>query len=341
LLLLAGCRRNKSSGGPEQQTSDSALTSQIEAKLQQDATLKTRTIRVTAQQGAVTLSGEVGDDSEKVTAEKLAGDVGSVKQIVDLLAVAVAQPPPSQPGSGIATQSQPSETNPQCPAGTHSAQQQPSDLPLVVEEPANTETRPQTTQPTEPVDNAPPPMPPPQPAPVTVPAGTIVSVSMIDSIDSASNQAGQTFAASVSAPVALDNQVVIPQGADARVRLAEDRSAGHFRGRSLLKVELVSVTAHGTSYNVQTDPVEKQGASRGKNTAEKIGGGAGVGAIIGGIFGHGKGAATGVGLGAGAGVVDQGLTHAKRVKIASEERLDFTLRSPLTLQVPAARSTNP
>jgi hypothetical protein len=164
---------------------------------------------------------------------------------------------------------------------------------------------------------------------------------MIDSIDSSTNQVGQTFAASVFAPVVVGNQVVIPQGADARVRLAEDQRAGHFTGRSLLKVELVSVTAHGTSYNVETDPAEKQGASRGKSTAEKIGGGAGLGAIVGGIFGHGKGAGVGAGLGAGAGAVDQGFTHAKSVKVASEERLDFILRNPLTVQMPAARSTSP
>jgi hypothetical protein len=164
---------------------------------------------------------------------------------------------------------------------------------------------------------------------------------MIDSIDSNTNQVGQTFAASVFAPVLVGNHVVIPQGADARVRLAEDQRAGHFTGRSLLKVELVSVTAHGTSYNVETDPAEKQGASRGKSTAEKIGGGAGLGALVGGIFGHGKGAGVGAGLGAGAGAVDQGLTHAKSVKVASEKRLDFILRNPLTVQMPAARSTSP
>jgi hypothetical protein len=174
-----------------------------------------------------------------------------------------------------------------------------------------------------------------------VPSGTEISVRMIDSIDSATDQAGQTFAASLSAPVMVGTQTVIPQGAEARVRLEEDQGAGHFKGRPLLKVELVSITADGTTYDVQTDLLEKQGASRAKNTAEKVGGGAAVGAVLGGIFGHGKGAGIGAAVGATGGAVDQGLTHTKRVKISSEERLDFTLRSSLTVPTPVPRSTNP
>jgi hypothetical protein len=315
--------------------------SQIEAKFWQDTTLKTRTVHVGVQQGVVTLSGEVANDSERLSAEKLAGDVSGVKQIIDLLAVPAAQSSALPPGSETSKEPNASQTNPQSQVGSNSAQQQTGNLPPVVEE-LPPKGALQTQQATEPVGNAPPPPTPPrQPATVTAPAGTTVSVRMIDSIDSSTNQVGQTFAASVFPPVMVGTQTVFPQGAEARVRLEEDQSAGHFKGRSLLKVELVSVTADGTMYDVQTDPVEKQGASRGKGTAEKIGGGAVVGGVLGGIIGHGKGAGIGAGLGVGAGVVDQGLTHAKRVKVASEQRLDFVLRSPLTVQMPPARSTNP
>lgn len=333
LLLLPACRRNK---GSEQETSDSAITSQIEDKLQQDATLKTRTIHVTAQQGTVTLSGEVANDSEKVTAEKLLEDASGAKQIIDLLAVAQVQSSPTQSRQEIASGPKPPARNPQARASTQSTEQ-PRNLPPVEEESANT-TAQQPTQTVAPVVNVP--QPPPQPVTVSVPAGTQIVVRMIDSIDSDANQAGQTFAASVSTAVGVGNQVVIPQGSDAHVRLEEEHSAGHFRGRSRLKVELVSVTANGTTYALETDPVEKQGASRGANTAEKVGAGAVVGSVIGGILNHGKGVVTGARLGVGAGAADQGLTHSKKVKIASEERLVFALRGPLTVQVPAAGSTN-
>jgi len=58
---------------------------------------------------------------------------------------------------------------------------------------------------------------------------------------------------------------------------------------------------------------------RGKNTAEKVGAGAGIGAII--------GAAAGGGLGAGA----QAVTKSQQIKLPSETVLNFTLQAPVTV----------
>jgi hypothetical protein len=389
-LLAPGCGRQKQS----EEISDAALTSQVEAKFQQDATLRTRMIHVTAQRAAVTLSGQVSDESERVSAEKLAGDVIGVKQIVDLLAVAVAQSQPPPSSDQIATGPQATESNPPQPqanaqlkqkqttklpavveeapqAGMQASQPastpevnasqartQPTtptvDLPPVVEEAAQTATPPSNpiaapqagTNPPPPIltrptsaSSAPPgaaPSPLSRPASVTISAGTEIPVRMIDAIDSKVNEVGQTFAASVSAAVAVDNQIVILQGADARVRLEEDKSSGRFKGRSLLKVELVAVTANGTTYNVETAPAQKQGASQGKSTGKKVAVGGAAGAALGGIFGGGLGAGIGAAIGAAGGAVEQGLSHAKRVKIESEERLDFALRSPVTIQATGA-----
>jgi outer membrane lipoprotein SlyB len=102
---------------------------------------------------------------------------------------------------------------------------------------------------------------------------------------------------------------------------------------------LVAVTANGTTYNVETAPVEKQGASQGKSTAKKVAVGSAAGAALGGILGRGIGAGIGAAIGAAGGAAEQGLSHAKRVKIESEERLDFALRSPITIQAPG--STKP
>jgi outer membrane lipoprotein SlyB len=75
------------------------------------------------------------------------------------------------------------------------------------------------------------------------------------------------------------------------------------------------------------------GSSRGKNTAEKVGGVAALGAIIGALAGGGKGAAIGAGVGAAGGGVYQGATRGKQVKIPSETKLDFQLDQPLTVTV--------
>jgi len=64
----------------------------------------------------------------------------------------------------------------------------------------------------------------PAPSTVTVPSGSVITVRMIDGIDSKTNRADQTFAASVAAPVVVGNQLVIPQDSDTTVRLVSASS---------------------------------------------------------------------------------------------------------------------
>jgi hypothetical protein len=161
---------------------------------------------------------------------------------------------------------------------------------------------------------------------VTVPANTIISVRTIDSIDSKTNQAGQIFKASLNAPIVAGDRVIVPAGADAYIKLVSASSAGHIAGRSELGLELASY-------------VKQSGTSRGKQSAERVGGGAAIGALIGAIAGGGKGAAIGAAVGGGAGTGVQVFTHGQQVKIPSETRLDFTLQQPLDITyVPRKRS---
>ena len=110
-------------------------------------------------------------------------------------------------------------------------------------------------------------------------------------------------------------------------------------GRSELGLELASIVFQGKTYNVVSSDVKQTGTSRGKQTAERVGGGAALGALIGAIAGGGKGAAIGAALGGGAGTGAQILTHGQQVKIPSETRLDFTLQHPLEITyVPGKKS---
>jgi len=188
---------------------------------------------------------------------------------------------------------------------------------------------------------------PPAPAPpapvvkppehVTIPSGTILSVRMIDNIDSTQNHAGDEFAATLEAPVVIGDRAIIPRNSDARVRLVQATTAGHMSGRSELKVELVSVTAGGQTYQLQTSYYDQAGASRTTRTAETVGGGAVLGGLIGAIAGRGKGAGIGSVIGAGTGTAVEAGTHGQQVKIPSETKLNFTLKSPVTVTVnPAA-----
>jgi hypothetical protein len=154
---------------------------------------------------------------------------------------------------------------------------------------------------------------------------------MVDSIDSSRNRPGEEFAATVDAPVVVDERVVIRRGADARVRLVEARSAGRMTGRSELQVELVGLAIGNQTYATQSGVVQKAGASRGTRTAATVGGGAALGTLIGAIAGKGKGAAIGAAVGAGAGTAVQASTKGQQVQVPAETKLDFTLKVPITV----------
>ena len=175
------------------------------------------------------------------------------------------------------------------------------------------------------------PPPPPVAQASMIPAGTGIVVRMIGSVDSSRDNPGESFQASVDEPVFVGSLMAIPRGASARVALANVAQAGHIQGRSEVRLQLISLNIHGRSYPVRSTFFEKAGASRGKRSAEVIGGGAAAGAVLGGIFGRGKGAAIGAAAGAGAGTTVQMATQGAPVIIPSETRIDFVLRGPIML----------
>ena len=174
-------------------------------------------------------------------------------------------------------------------------------------------------------------------SPQTVEAGTTVVVRMIDSVDSNRNKAGDPFRASLEEALVVNDTVVAPKGADVYGHLVYAQEAGHIEGKSELRLALTGINIHNQVVPIVTGAYDVAGKSRGKDSAEKIGGGAAIGALIGAIAGGGKGAAIGAGMGAGAGTVVQVVTHGEEVHVPSETVLNFTLEQPVT--IPAAAGT--
>lgn len=166
---------------------------------------------------------------------------------------------------------------------------------------------------------------------VTIPAGQPMLVRMIDSVDSSKNHVGDVFHASLETDLNVNGALVAKKGTDVYGRLAEAKEAGHISGSSELQLELTRIVIDGHDYPVVSSDYTLQGKGRGKNTAEKVGGGAALGAIIGAIAGGGKGAAIGAGVGAGAGGAVQVLTRGQQVKVPSETLLEFRLQQPATV----------
>ena len=358
-LLFAGCNSLKLGSSPD----DKAITTQIQAKLFDDSVLKMRDIHVSSDKGTVTLTGTVNTDLEKAAAEHIAGRPDGVKSVVNQLVVSpvsmaeqsaviepgqIVKPATPRPHARTAAQMGRWQTfKPQRQAASASHEQKPAEQASVPETPADHPPE-MAAQAAPPAPVAPPPAPaapaPPvvkPPEPITIPAGSFFSVRMIDSIDSSRNQAGDEFAATLDVPLVVSNREVFPRHSDARVRLVQASSAGRMSGRSELKDELVSVTAGGKTYPLETDYYEQAGASRNTRTAESVGGGAVLGALIGAIAGRGRGAAIGSVAGAGTGAAVEARTHGQQVKIPSETKLSFTLKSPVTVTVGPGTSAQP
>jgi hypothetical protein len=164
-----------------------------------------------------------------------------------------------------------------------------------------------------------------------VPAGTQLSIRLIDTLDSEKNQVGDSFKATLNAPVVIEDEVVIPQDADVQGRVVDVKSAGRYAGAATMVLELTTMSFNGKTYNLTTNQWTRETKGRGKSTAGKVGGGAALGAIIGGIAGGGKGAAIGTIAGAGAGTGVATVGKGTQIHLGSEALLSFSLQNPITV----------
>jgi hypothetical protein len=173
---------------------------------------------------------------------------------------------------------------------------------------------------------------------VTIPAGTRISVRTIDSIDSAKNDVGDRFQASLEESLIVVGDVVVAKGADVYGRLAESKESGTFSGRSQLRLELTGIVVNGQTIPLVTGEYELTGKSRGASTAKRTIGGAAVGSLIGALAGGGQGAAIGAGVGAGVGVGSETVTKGDQVKVPSETLIDFTLQQEVSITMRSSRA---
>ncbi len=65
---------------------------------------------------------------------------------------------------------------------------------------------------------------------ITLPAGTQLSIRLNDEVNSEKAQVGDVFHGSISAPITIDEQTVIPTTADVEGRVVDVKSAGRFAG---------------------------------------------------------------------------------------------------------------
>jgi hypothetical protein len=142
------------------------------------------------------------------------------------------------------------------------------------------------------------------------------------------------FTGEVVEPVMSDGTEVIPRGTPVGGRIDYAHRRGHFRGRSVLELRLVSITLNGNVYGLDTHDDVRTKRGKGRRTAGFIGGLTGAGMLIGGIASGGVGLAIGAAAGAGTGTVLAGATGNRDIVIPAESIMHFRLADDLVVQNP-------
>jgi len=321
-------------------TDDATLSAALQSKISGDSALSAEPIQLSVQSGVATLNGAVSSDAARSLAANDAAQVPGVRTVVNNLTVAPAQaavapPPPVVKPLPVAPPAK-IEKKPAPRQVAKNVPPPPPPAPITRSAPAP------LPPPVQPVIQAP---PPPAFRSVTLDSGSTIPVRITQTLDSATTQQGDPFSGVVATDVIIDGLVAIPQGTPVTGRVAEVHEAAHFKGSSLLTIELTSINRHGEKIPVTAEQFSKEGTGRGKNTAAKVGGGAAVGAILGGILGGGKGAAIGAASGGALGAGANTVTKGQQVQIPSETLVRFRLTNSIAIKAStrdaAERNPNP
>jgi hypothetical protein len=167
---------------------------------------------------------------------------------------------------------------------------------------------------------------------VVVPAGTVLTVRLGNAVGSKISSPGQSFSATLAQPIEIEGKQVVPAGTNATGTVVDAKPLGRFKGGALLKIKLVSLSLNGNDKEIETSSVTRTEKGKGKRTAVMAGGGAGLGALIGGLAGGGKGALIGAAAGGGAGTAGSAFTGNKEIVLPAESAVSFKLEQPLELK---------
>jgi uncharacterized protein YcfJ len=328
LVLGSGCQKQPAETAPApaaQQAvpepvpaprDDQQIGSDIQAKIAAESGLTGQNIKVGVANGVATLTGKVENEASRSLAAADSASIDGVRTVVNNLVVAPARAarPAPEPRRRVVAKAPPP---PPPPPVQESAPPPPPPAPA--------------QEAVQVVPPAPLPPPPPVAKTVVVPAGTVIPIRMVDTLDSGKTQPNTVFHGTLGSDLIVDGMVVARTGSAVTGRVIIAKDATHFAGSSELSIELTRIETVDHPVDVVTDAFDKQGAGRGKNTAVKTGAGAALGGIIGALAGGGKGAAIGAVTGGGVGAGVNGVTRGQQVQIPTETLVSFHLQSPVSV----------
>jgi len=262
-----------------------------------------------------------GGRAQRQTASSLAGMLSIGLTGLLLLGGCNKTPAPAAPAAEPATTAQAAPPPAAAPDAT------PAPAPAPAPPPAAMTAAPPPAPAPAPAPAVPPPPPPPQK--YVVASGTPLVVRLQQTVSAKSSNVGDTFTGTLAQSVVVHGVKVIRAGAPVTGTVVAAKGQGRFKGSGDLAI---AVTRVGI-YSVSTSSYEATGKGKGKRTAGFVGGGAGGGALLGGLAGGGKGALIGGLLGAGAGTAGAAFTGNKDISVPAETVVTFNLTQPITVEI--------
>ncbi len=174
-----------------------------------------------------------------------------------------------------------------------------------------------------------------EPETVTVPAGTVVAVRLLDTASSHASVPGEAIRAAVVSDVTADGELAIPAGSTAIGRVI-DAHVPRIGGRARLRVDFVSLELPSG----ESVPVTGSASALGKSEAGKDAAAIAGGAVAGAILGHqvdddDEGKVVGGLVGGGVGSAIAQRTKGRPVVFPAGTVVDLRLDVPVTVEVEA------
>lgn len=170
---------------------------------------------------------------------------------------------------------------------------------------------------------------------VTLPAGTVLPLTLRTSVGSATSNVEDQVRATLRSAVRINGVEALPEGTAVIGHVTDAQRSAKVKGRATVAFRFtrLDLPGEGGMTNIRTGTVTRTAEGTKKQDAAKIGGGAVGGAIIGGIIGGGDGAAKGAAIGGAGGTGVVLATRGKEIALAAGTPLSVKLAAPLTVRV--------
>ena len=170
---------------------------------------------------------------------------------------------------------------------------------------------------------------------VTIPAGTRLSIVLDTGVGSDTSRVEEPVHAHLARAVNIRGLAVLGEGTRVSGVVTDATRSAKVKGRAHVAVRFDTLTPSGDDerYRIQTVPVGRVAAGTKKKDALEIAGPAGGGALIGALLGGTNGALIGTAVGAGAGTAVVLSTRGQEVHLPKGAALTLKLSAPLTIRV--------